>query len=135
MRLTLLGVTSVLFLALAGHVNGESSAEAILKGLEKAAARETGIEAVTDTHSAPDSSDSEALVPRSFICKYASLVRHITIEYPVARTGYACRVVYDSEKGNKVPWSAKTRRDYCEPHALDLVDNHLELGWECVELY
>jgi len=130
-RLRLMGAVLVLT---AGNVNGEGSGAAILKGLEKAESRLTEVKEtgeVTDAVADEGTSDGEGYVSNSYICRQANLVRQITIEYPTAETGYACRVLYDSEKGATTPWYAKNERDYCEPRATGLMRKHLEMGWKC----
>ncbi len=134
MDITRLGLMGAVLVLTAGNVNGEGSGAAILKGLEKAESRLTEVKEtvdVTDSVADEGTSDDEGYVSHSYICKKANLVRQITIEYPAAETGYACRVLYDSEKGTTTPWYAKNDRGYCEPRAMGLMKKHLEMGWEC----
>ena len=129
------GVMGAVLLVIVGNVNGEGSGAAILKGLEKAASGMTGIKKieVTDAIAEEETSNGWEYVTRLFICRRADLVRRISIEYPATETGYACRVLYDSEKGLETPWYANNKKDYCEPQAVGLVKKHMEMGWACAE--
>ena len=130
------GVMGAVLLLTMGNVDGKGSAESILKGLEKAASRELEnekIEEGTNSSEMEGSREGERYVSRTFACRKTDLVRQITIEYPAIETGYACRVLYNSEKGLRTPWYARKDRDYCEPHGKSLVSKHLEVGWKCTE--
>lgn len=135
MGLVRVGVVGAVLLVTTGIVNGEGSGAAILKGLEQAESRQARaneIEAATDAI-AEEGTSEDRHVSRSFICRKADLRRQIAIEYPAAEADYACRVVYDSEKGLNTPWHARNERNYCEPRAVGLVKKLREMGWQCAE--
>ena len=125
-----------LLLITTGNGYAEGSGEAILRGLEKAAAREAenhqAEEAKEETANGETSAD-QGHISRAFVCKNAGLVRHIKVEYPAPESGYACRVLYEKEKRTEIPWNARKQRGYCEPHAVRLVKKHMEAGWNCAE--
>lgn len=125
-----------LFLVPACNVYAEGSGEAILRGLEKAAAREAETSQAEDAPETGENggiSDDKGHVYRAFVCKRADLVRHITVEHPAPESGYACRVLYETERGSQVPWDARNQKNYCEPHAVRLVKKHMDAGWQCSE--
>ncbi|MGV6826964.1 MAG: hypothetical protein ACWA5Q_08300 [bacterium] len=111
----LLAVTCVL---LSNKVHAESSAEAILAGLERGASR--------DVHVVTPTTDRF-----SFRCEHKSLVREINVENPTSVPGLKCRVRYQSEKGLSYPWNARSQAEYCELKALTLRDKLQQLGWHC----
>lgn len=126
----------VFLLATAGSNAWSGSAEAVVRGLEQAAAKEQAEETLqqADKAVAGESSSREAVgIGRAFVCRKAGLIRHIAVEYPSAETGYVCRVLYETEKGSSVPWYAKNEHSYCSARAGGLVKKHLSLGWDCVE--
>ena len=123
-----------LILTFTGGAAGEGSGEAILKGLEKAAAREEALkkEAGTTGEGSADIRQS-GRQERSFVCTHGDTERYIRTEYPGQQSGYACRVRYDSDNGFEYPWNARNQAGYCEPKALGLVEKLRRNGWDCRE--
>ena len=121
-----LGTVLPVLLILMGNGYAEGSGEAILKGLEKAAAREAEMQ---------QGRQATTTVPgtRSFTCARGTLVRKISVDYPAPDTGLVCRVLYETEKGLEIPWRATNTRDYCAPQAVGLTKKLMQLGWECTE--
>ena len=65
-------------------------------------------------------------------CDNTSIVRNIAVDKGGKRTDYACRVIYDSEKGLSVLWNARNDADYCAPKADSLRNDLVNWGWSCV---
>jgi hypothetical protein len=68
----------------------------------------------------------------SFLCTYGKLTRTIVVDSPSKHSDYACRVLYESEKGISMPWHAKHQEAYCLQKALEFVALQETLGWSCV---
>ena len=128
---------SALLLITTGNAYAEGSGEAILRGLEKAAAREAEnhqVEDATEAGEGRETSDDRGYVSRAFVCKNtAGVVRHIKVEHPGPESGYACRVLYETEYGSQVPWNARNQQEYCESHAVRLVKKLMDANWNCAE--
>ena len=86
----------------------------------------------TATKSTADRLEIERSIAASFICTNAGLERQIVLESPSVHPMYACRVIYNSEKGLSVPWYAKNESEYCKPKAIDFVAKQISWGWSCV---
>lgn len=69
--------------------------------------------------------------PNSATCTYGNLARQITVDSPSNAAGFACRVIYQTEKGITIPWSAKHNGAYCGPKAAELVEKEKGWGWHC----
>lgn len=65
-------------------------------------------------------------------CENTGLGRNIAVDKGGESTDYACRVIYDSEKGMSVLWRARNDPDYCGPKAASLLNDLLNWGWSCV---
>lgn len=138
MRKNWLGVALVILLVTSFGAWGKGSAEAILEGLERAAQAQAGNQQEVqvldvDTSQEQQMGDGNEYVSRVFTCNLGDLERRISIEYPGPDAGYACRVLYDTEKGADIPWHARSEKAYCEPHGMGLVKKHLDRGWNCIE--
>ncbi|EHR0245125.1 hypothetical protein C1S99_08630 [Vibrio parahaemolyticus] len=70
-------------------------------------------------------------ISNSFTCTNGKLARQITTDAPSKDPDFACRVIYQSEKGLSIPWRAKNEVGYCQDKALSFVNQHVSWGWDC----
>ena len=68
-------------------------------------------------------------------CTMGDLVRRLEINYPQSPKTLPCHVVYykDVEEPNqeKVLWRAQNDASYCETKADGMIDDLVQLGWQC----
>jgi len=67
----------------------------------------------------------------SMLCVHGNKSRHIIVDAPSEEPGYACRVIYQNERGTSVPWYANNEKDYCYKKAVALTVKQIALGWSC----
>lgn len=68
----------------------------------------------------------------TFVCTQGGLTRTIVLDSPSAHPDFACRVIYQSEKGLKVLWEARNDVDYCEQYTEEFTAKQLGWGWSCL---
>lgn len=69
----------------------------------------------------------------TFTCTNGRFSRQITIDAPSKHQNFACRVIYQTEKGLSIPWHAKNDENYCRDKAHSFVKRQVEWGWSCIQ--
>lgn len=64
----------------------------------------------------------------SFACEKDGVTRQVEV---VRDPGFACRVKYTRPSGTSFPWNARNEQNYCDPKAIELIQNLVSYGWEC----
>ncbi len=74
---------------------------------------------------------SSGVAAMSTLCIHGKKSRRIVVDAPSAEPGYACRVIYQNERGTSVPWYARNEENYCREKAVALTVKQIALGWSC----